>query len=65
MAETEAYAPHETRMLALEMAVSLINGDKQKIEYTAEDAIATAKKFEAYLTEKPVPGFVAKKSDEF
>lgn len=57
MSRIELHEPHETRMLALEMAIVFINGDKAKQTYTAEDVIRTSKKFEAYLTETPIDGY--------
>ena len=48
------YAPHETRMLALEMAVEFTNGDKRPKTYTTDDVLSAARKFEAYLTETPI-----------
>lgn len=54
----EPYAPHETRMLALEVAVEYVNGDTKRGNfYSAEDVIAAARKFEAFLTEPPISGF--------
>lgn len=58
--DAEPYAPHETRMLALEVAVEYVNGDTKRGNfYTADDVVASARKFEAYLTEKPIAGFEA------
>lgn len=58
MARIELYEPHETRMLALEMAVDLVNGDKAKgNHYNAVDVIAIARSFEGYLTETPIQGY--------
>lgn len=58
MTDPEPYAPHETRMLALQMAVEFVNGDARKAsKWTAEEVVGIAKKFETYLTAAPVPGF--------
>lgn len=58
MARIELYEPHETRMLALEMAVSLVNADKSKSNhYDVPHVVAIARGFEAYLTEKPIEGY--------
>ena len=60
MTETEPYAPHETRMLALQMAIEFINGDSQKSAvWKTEEVISIARKFEKYLTDQPIKGFVA------
>lgn len=56
--DVSPYAPHETRMLALQIAVEFVNGDSRKgIHYTTEDVIDSAKKFEFYLTDQPIEGF--------
>lgn len=52
------YAPHETRMLALQVAVEFVNGDSRKgVHYSTEDVIESARKFEGYLTGMPIEGF--------
>lgn len=58
MTDAEPYAPHETRMLALEMAVELAKNAKY-YSMTPEFVISSARKFEAYLTETPIEGFEA------
>lgn len=55
----DAYAPHETRMLALEMAVELAKTAKYSL--TPEFVISNARKFEAYLTETPIAGYEAER----
>ena len=55
--ESHVYAPHETRMLALEMAVEFINGDKRPVKYDPKEVIDAARVFEAYLTSKPIKGY--------
>lgn len=58
MAETEPCAPHETRMLALELAVEFVGDDARKnVLYSTEEVIGIARDFEAYLTSTPIPGF--------
>ena len=58
MTDPDPFAPHETRMLALEMAVEFVNGDARKsAAWKAEEVIDIAKKFEGYLTAPPAPGF--------
>ena len=59
MAEIGPYTPHETRMLALEMAVEFVNGDGRKsAKWTTGEVVDIARKFEVYLTGAPVAGFV-------
>jgi len=58
MTDPEPFAPHETRMLALEMAVEFVNGDTRKTaKWTADEVVGIAKTFEAYLTATPISGF--------
>ncbi len=58
MADIGYYAPHETRMLALQMAVEFINGGKAGPVYKTEEVLTIAGKFEDWLTREPTPGFI-------
>ena len=60
MTDPEPLAPHETRMLALQVAVEFVNGDARKASnWKAEEVVTIARVFEAYLTEEPIGDYVA------